>query len=588
MSRIIGIDLGTTTSVVTYMKNGKPEVVEDLQDQQGTKIIPSVVSIDDNGKTIAGKQARAQMLARPEYTVMEVKRLFGTDKLVKMGEKEFQPYEISEILLANLKKMAEDYLYEEVSEAVITVPANFNNIQRELTKKAGEMAGLKVERIINEPTAAAIAYGLNNLEKQEKVLVYDLGGGTFDVTILEIIDGVVDVICSRGDNELGGKDFDNQLEKHVINTFYNKYGINLKEQGDVRTLNNLKLEVEETKKKLSTSDSVNIYMPYIAFKDNQPLSIDINISINEFENMILDLVASTSSIIDEALNAAKLTVNDIDTVLLVGGSTRIPLVKEILNDKFPNKIKNNINPDFAVAMGAAIQGEIKLGTKTSEISSLVISDRCSHNLGIAVRKNIDGVIRDDVFSKIIEKDYSIPCTKTKVYTTVGHNQKEVIIPIYEGDGDFIGENTKIGQVVLDSIPPGPAGSQDIVVDFKYDLNGIINVVATIASTGKYINTTIDFGKSIISTSTAITEIDGKIAVIDNAVQSKVNYTKCSLYEKIKSSMEFAQNIADECENLSIKKRIDDTLKSMQTAIVENDEKKLLELDNDLTDIIFEI
>lgn len=627
MSRTIGIDLGTTTSVVTYMKDGKPHVIVDLQDQNGGKIIPSIVGIKEDGTTIVGKAAKSQILAHPERTAVEVKRLFGSDKLVKMGDSEYQPYEISAILLANLKKMAEAYLHEEVKEAVITVPANFNNIQRELTKKAGEMAGLKVERIINEPTAAAISYGFENSNKEETVLVYDLGGGTFDVTILEIIDGVVDVICSRGNNTLGGKDFDHLLERYIINDFYNKYDINLVEQGDLRILTSIKEKIEEAKKDLSTQNSVNIYIPYVAFKDNQPLSIDIDVTKEEFENMIMDLVISTCRTIDDALNEAKLTTDDIDTVVLVGGSTRVPLVRNIVDSKLPNKIKNNINPDFAVAMGAAIQAEIKssferntrntysednnMYIKTTSEPQIVITDKCSHNLGVSVRDEVDGLIRDGVFSIIIEKDCSIPCTKSKTYTTVYDNQKEVLLPIYEGDSKFVRDNTKIGQVRVSGIPKAKAGKEDIIVEFKYDLNGMVDVKATIASTNESIGTTIDFGQ-LIKESSVVIEKSGESIVITerkfNKYESNNNYSnniksintdinkynddnyykECKLYSTVKNSMEFAEMELQDINNSNIKIKINEILDNMKKSIIADDKNKLIELDKELTNIIFEI
>lgn len=584
MSRIIGIDLGTTTSIMTYMENDEPQIIEVSQEiASDGKIIPSVISINEDGSTTIGKTAKNQIVRYPDRVVSEVKRLFGSDKVVNIGENEFQPYEISAILLSHLKKLAEKHLNEKVDEAVITVPANFNNIQRELTKKAGELAGIQVKRIINEPTAAALAYGFNNSGKEEKILVYDLGGGTFDVTILEIIGDVVDVICSRGNNSLGGKDFDTLLQRHVINDFYNKYGINLHESCEKRVLQNIKENVEEAKKQLSIQNSANIYVPYVSFKDNMPLSIDIDISRKEFESLIMDLVLSTQDTVEEALKAGNLEAEDIDSVILVGGSSRVPLVKEILNMKFSGRVKDDINPDLAVAIGACIQGEIK--SSNSEIS-LIVTDKCSHNLGIAVRKNIDGEVRSDIFSKIIEKDCSVPCSKRKVYTTVCDNQDKVIIPIYEGDSEIVSENIKIGQVVLDGIPPGKKGSQDILVDFKYDINGIINVTATIKSTNKNINTTIDFGKSIKPTSTEISEKDDGIVVKVN--EDKSDYTKEELYMSVKNSMEFAKNISDESQDIKYKDKVESKLNEMKDAILKNDKDKLQQLDIELTDIMFEI
>lgn len=592
MARTIGIDLGTTTSIMTYMKDGKPHIIEDSQEG---KIIHSIVGIHEDGSTVVGRRAKNQMLQYPERTAMEVKRLFGTDEKVRLGNEELPPHAVSGILLKHLKVIAEKYLNEEVDEAVITVPANFNSLQRELTKQAGELAGLRVERIINEPTAAAISYGFDKSNKDEKILIYDLGGGTFDVTILEMIDGIIDVICSRGNNRLGGKDFDAVLERYIINDFYRKHQINLFEVAEKRVLSTIKDRVEEAKKELSTQQSTNIYIPYVSFKNNQPLSIDVTVTREEFESLIMESILETQKTIDEALQSANLTENDIDAVILVGGSSRIPLVKETVNRKFFNKVKDDINPDTAVALGAAIQAGIKTGTGTitPKQPPVIVTDKSSHNLGVAVRGVINNQQRDDLFSKIIEKDNSIPCTKRKIYTTTTNNQTCVTIPIYEGDSISINQNVKIGEVVSDNIPKAPAGKQDISVDFSYDLNGIIKVVATVMSTGMKIDTEIDLSKVVESVSGGIMEkyfdkeADKKPQIKETSIYNN-DYRNSPLYKSVENSMKFAESMCNEIQNSNIKANLSSVLENMKRAIISNNKSLLEEYERQLTDILFEI
>ena len=587
MARTIGIDLGTTTSIMTYIKDGKPYIIEDSQEG---KIINSVVGIHEDGSTVFGRRAKNQMLQFPDRTAIEVKRLFGTDEKVKLGDEEFQPHVISAILLKHLKEIAEKYLNEKVDEAVITVPANFNSLQRQLTKQAGELAGLKVERIINEPTAAAIAYGFDNSDKDEKILVYDLGGGTFDVTILEIIDGVIDVICSRGNNKLGGKDFDNILERYIINDFYKKHGINLYNDAEIRVLTSIKEKVEEAKKELSTQDSSNVYIPYVAFKDNQPLSIDCSITRETFESLIMQNVLSTKETIADALKAADLTAEEIDTVILVGGSTRVPLVKKLANAIFPDKVKDDINPDVAVALGAAIQAGIKNDEFDNEDIDIIVTDKSSYNLGVAATRIVNNQRVDDLFSKIIEKDNSIPCTKRKVYSTTVDNQSEVIIPIYEGDSDCVNDNIKIGEVVLDGIPRGKAGSQDIAVDFSYDLNGIIKVTATVLSTGNKIDAQIDLSSVSEPISGGLIEkyfeessnADKTEEIKEyNEVKETINtsceddiYKQYPLYSRVEGSINFAKNMSMDTNEVN-QKKINDAIQKIKNAVVSDDEVLLV-------------
>ncbi len=448
MGKIIGIDLGTTTSEIAYIENDEPKIIPDCF---GNRIVPSVVGKKEDNTVIVGQVAYNQLIPSPDRTVAEVKRLMGSDTKISMGDKEYMPHEISSMILKELKKYAEDYLGEEVTEAVITVPANFNNSQRKVTKLAGEMAGLKVERIINEPTAAAMAYGINNLDKEEKILVYDLGGGTFDVSILEMFEGILDVKSSRGNDRLGGKDFDSRIEKYIEKEFERIYNQNLYYGIDVQNKLSIKLRVKEaainakkelsnqtsttinipfitvidnkpvsisielkrdkfneltkdlverTKKELSNQTSTTINIPFITVIDNKPVSISIELKRDKFNELTKDLVERTTEKIDEALKAASLKAKDIDTVLLVGGSSRIPAVRELVESKFKGKIISGINPDEAVSMGAAIQAGIKSNQITCE-ENLIITDKCSYNLGTSIIKIGDGKVINGAFDCII-------------------------------------------------------------------------------------------------------------------------------------------------------------------------------------------
>ena len=491
MGKIIGIDLGTTTSEIAFMENDQPKIITDCF---GNRIVPSVVGKKEDGTVVVGQVAYNQLISSPDRTMAEVKRLMGSDTMISLDDEKYLPHELSSLILKELKKYAEDYLGEEVVEAVITVPANFNNSQRKVTKMAGEMAGLKVERIINEPTAAAMAYGLNNYDKEEKILVYDLGGGTFDVSILEMFEGILDVKSSRGNDRLGGKDFDSRIEKYIEKEFEKTYNQNLYKGLDVKNKLSIKLRVKEAainaKKELSTQLSTTINIPFITIIDNKPVSIGMELTRDKFNQLTKDLVISTTEKIDEALKAAKLKEKDIDRVLLIGGSSRIPAVKELVEKKFKGKIITGINPDEAVAMGAAIQAGIK-GNQITDVENLIITDKCSYNLGTSIIKIGDGKVISGAFDCIIPIDSSIPCSNKKTYYTAVDNQDEVRIEVFEGNEEMAEDNVKIGDFILKGIPKGKAGEQSIDVQFDYDLNGILEVKATIVSTGKSINKIID-------------------------------------------------------------------------------------------------
>lgn len=584
MGRIIGIDLGTTTSEIAYIENNEPKIIPDCF---GNRIVPSVVGKKEDGTVIVGQVAYNQLIPSPDKTIAEVKRLMGSDTPIHLGDEELMPHEVSSLILKELKKYAEDYLGEEVVEAVITVPANFNNSQRKVTKLAGEMAGLTVERIINEPTAAAMAYGINNLDKEEKILVYDLGGGTFDVSILEMFDGILDVKSSRGNDRLGGKDFDSRIEKYIEKEFERIYEQNLYKGIDVQNKLSIKLRVKEAainaKKELSNQLTTTINIPFITVIDNKPVSISIELKREKFNELTKDLVQSTTEKIDEALKAANLKAKDIDTVLLVGGSSRIPAVRELVESKFKGKIISGINPDEAVAMGAAIQAGIKSNQITSE-ENLIITDKCSYNLGTSIIKIGDGKIINGAFDCIIPIDSSIPCSKKKIYYTAVDDQEEVRVEVYEGNEELAEDNTKIGDFLLKGVPKARAGEESIEVQFDYDLNGILQVKATIVSTGKSVNKIIDNFKLIKLPQDAL---------VDENIYERFEVDEWEGYKLasgVKSTVELAErriNNSDLKNNEEKRKKIQKLLEELKLAVIYDNEELVERYDEELTDILFE-
>lgn len=582
MGKIIGIDLGTTTSEIAYIENGEAKIIPDCF---GNRIVPSVVGKKEDGTIIVGQVAYNQLIPSPDRTVAEVKRLIGSETKITMGDKEYMPHEISSLILKELKKYAEDYLGEEVVEAVITVPANFNNSQRKVTKLAGEMAGLKVDRIINEPTAAAIAYGINNSDKEEKILVYDLGGGTFDVSVLEMFEGILDVKSSRGNDRLGGKDFDSRIEKYIENEFERIYKQNLYKDIDVQNKLSIKLRVKEAainaKKELSNQLSTTINIPFITVIENKPVSISLELKRDKFNELTKDLVERTTEKIDEALKAANLEAKDIDTVLLVGGSSRIPAIKELVESKFEGKIISGINPDEAVAMGSAIQAGIKSNQITCE-ENLIITDKCSYNLGTSIIKIGDGKVINGAFDCIIPIDSSIPCSKKKIYYTAVDNQEEVRIEVYEGNEELAEDNTKIGDFLLKGVPKGKAGEESIEVQFDYDLNGILQVKATIVSTGKSINKIIDNFKLIKLPQDALVEEN----IYERfKIDEWMNY---DLACDVKGTIELAEKKINNSKTIKGDEeyKIEKLLEDLKLAVIYDNKELVEKYDEELTDILF--
>ncbi len=480
MAKIIGIDLGTTNSCVAVMEGGKPTVIANTE---GARTTPSVVAFTKTGERLVGEPAKRQAVTNAEKTIASIKRDMGTDRGRTIDDKKYSPQQISAMILQKLKADAESYLGEKVSDAVITVPAYFNDAQRQATKDAGKIAGLDVKRIINEPTAAALAYGLDN-EKEQKILVYDLGGGTFDVSIIEIGDGVIEVLATNGDTHLGGDDFDNKLIQWMIDEFRKQEGIDL--SGDKMAMQRLKEAAEKAKKELSSATTTNINLPFITATAEGPKHFDMNLTRAKFDELTNDLVERTAIPVQNALKDAGLTSSEIGQVLLVGGSTRIPAVQEKVKQLTGKEPSKSLNPDECVAIGASIQGGKLAGDAGA--GEILLLDVTPLSLSI---ETMGGVA-----TKLIERNTTIPTKKSQIFSTAADNQTAVDINVVQGERQFARDNKSLGQFRLDGIPPARRGVPQIEVTFDIDANGIVNVSAKDLGTGKEQHITITAGSNM--------------------------------------------------------------------------------------------
>ena len=495
MSKIIGIDLGTTNSCVAVMEGGKPTVITNTE---GARTTPSIVAFTKTGERLVGEPAKRQAVTNAEKTISSIKRHMGTDYKVEIDGKKYSPQEISAMILQKLKADAENYLGEKVTEAVITVPAYFNDAQRQATKDAGKIAGLDVKRIINEPTAAALAYGLDN-EKEQKIMVYDLGGGTFDVSIIEIGDGVIEVLATAGDNHLGGDDFDQKVTDWMISEFKKLNGVDL--SNDKMALQRLKEAAEKAKKELSTATSTNINLPFISMNADGPLHFDMNLTRAKFDELTHDLVERTANPVQAALRDAGISPSELGKVLLVGGSTRVPAVQDKVKQLTGHEPSKTLNPDECVAIGAAIQGGKLAGDAGA--GDILLLDVTPLSLSI---ETMGGIA-----TRLIERNTTIPTRKSQIFSTAADNQTAVDINVVQGERQFAKDNKSLGQFRLDGIPPARRGVPQIEVTFDIDANGIVNVSAKDLGTGKEQHITITAGSNM-------SEAD-----IDKAVKEAAEY-----------------------------------------------------------------
>ena len=480
MSKIIGIDLGTTNSCVAVMEGGKPTVIANTE---GARTTPSVVAFTKNGERLVGEPAKRQAVTNADNTISSIKRDMGTDRGRTIEGKKYSPQQISAMILQKLKADAESYLGEKVTEAVITVPAYFNDAQRQATKDAGKIAGLDVKRIINEPTAAALAYGLDN-EKEQKIMVYDLGGGTFDVSIIEIGDGVIEVLSTNGDTHLGGDDFDQKIIDWMVAEFKNANGVDL--STDKMAMQRLKEAAEKAKKELSSATTTNINLPFISMNANGPLHFDMNLSRAKFDELTHDLVERTAIPVQNALKDAGITAADLGKVLLVGGSTRIPAVQEKVKQLTGHEPNKSLNPDECVALGASVQGGKLAGDAGA--GDILLLDVTPLSLSI---ETMGGVA-----TRLIERNTTIPTKKSQIFSTAADNQSAVDINVVQGERQFARDNKSLGQFRLDGIAPAPRGIPQIEVTFDIDANGIVNVSAKDLGTGKEQHITITAGSNM--------------------------------------------------------------------------------------------
>ncbi|MDD6614671.1 MAG: molecular chaperone DnaK [Lachnospiraceae bacterium] len=495
MSKIIGIDLGTTNSCVAVMEGGKPVVITNTE---GSRTTPSVVAFSKSGERLIGEPAKRQAVTNADRTISSIKRHMGSDYRVEIDSKKYSPQEISAMILQKLKADAENYLGEKVTEAVITVPAYFNDAQRQATKDAGKIAGLDVKRIINEPTAAALAYGLDN-EKEQKIMVYDLGGGTFDVSIIEIGEGVIEVLATNGDNRLGGDDFDKKVTDYMIEDFKRKEGIDL--SGDKMALQRLREAAEKAKKELSSSTTTNINLPFITANETGPKHFEMDLTRAKFDELTHDLVDRTVIPVQNALKDAGLSASELSKVLLVGGSTRIPAVQDKVRQLTGHEPNKSLNPDECVALGASIQGGKLAGDAGA--GDILLLDVTPLSLSI---ETMGGIA-----TRLIERNTTIPTKKSQIFSTAADNQTAVDIHVVQGERQFAKDNKSLGQFRLDGIPPARRGVPQIEVTFDIDANGIVNVSAKDLGTGKEQHITITSGSNMSD------------AEIDKAVKEAAEY-----------------------------------------------------------------
>ena len=570
MGKIIGIDLGTTNSCVSVMEGGEPVVIPNAE---GNRTTPSVVAFSKNGERLVGQIAKRQAVTNPDNTVISIKRKMGTSDKVKIEGDDFSPQEISAMILQKLKADAENYLGTTVTKAVITVPAYFSDSQRQATKDAGKIAGLEVLRIINEPTAAALAYGMDKEDQDQKIMIYDLGGGTFDVSILDIGDGVFEVLATNGDTHLGGDDFDNAIIDYLVDEFKKSQGIDLKQ--DKMAMQRLKEAAEKAKIELSGMQQTQINLPFITADSSGPKHLDVSLSRSKFEELIHDLVEKTAGPVRQALQDAGITADKLHKVLLVGGSTRVPAVQEMVKKITGKEADKGINPDECVAIGAAIQG----GVLSGDVKDLVLLDVTPLSLGIETYGG--------VFTKLIERNTTIPTKKSQVFSTAGDGQTSVEVHVLQGEREMAAYNKTLGRFQLTGIPPAPRGVPQIEVTFDIDANGIVHVSAKDQASGNE-------QKVSITASTNLSEDDINQAIKDaeaHAAEDKKRKEEIEVKNNAESLVYNSQKTLDDLgDKISgeEKAKVETEIEAVKKALETNNTDTIKDATDKLTKVFYEL
>lgn len=599
---IVGIDLGTTNSAVAYIYQGKPKVIET---DAGSRLIPSVVLIDPNDNVIVGENARSALVAMPKRTKAAIKREMGSEEFIHIAGKSYSPEEVSAFILKELKRLVDKQLGEGEKEAVITVPAYFTDKQRKATKRAGELAGFVVERIVNEPTAAALAFGLERLKEDRHLLVYDLGGGTFDVSVVEMMDGIMEVKASSGNNKLGGEDFDWLLVDFLAEDIMENHKVDPRD--DVRARAVLKEEAEKIKIQLSKEEQVHISLPVVMMKDNEPFGLYKTIARESFIKLIEPLLQETMGSVSEVLKAADLEPNEVEDILLVGGSTRIPRIHDLLTDYFGISPRNDINPDEAVALGAAVQAGLKSGALSD--SGLIVTDIAPFSMGIAVLgQTTSGNVQPGHFQAIIKKNTTIPVTRTETFYTTFDDQTTVQVEVYQGEQKWVRDNHFINEFLLEGLPEGPAGSESVEVTFRYNLNGILEVTAKSVSTDKQVTVTMEdaldrssttaFQESLEKINSAINTKYKDIVLDehDEYIQQNIfdileeEEKDVSVQDLLKEAKQWRSRCTSKLKNTSdeTKVQLHEGIEELDKAIASEDETALEDAIDYITDIFIEL